>query len=64
MKTIANKVQKTFEASIRMLMIKEGMKFEQAQNVVLEVVKEFQKPNVTKEDMVDLYNTLQLTFLR
>ena len=64
MKTIANKTQKTFEACIIMLMNKEGKSFQEAQNIVLEVVKEFQKPNVTKSDMVELINTLQLTFLK
>lgn len=64
MKTIANKTQKTFEACIIMLMNKEGKSFQEAQNTVLEVVKEFQKPNVTKSDMVELNNTLQLTFLK
>jgi hypothetical protein len=64
MKTIANKTQKTFEAAIRMVMIKEGKNFQEAQEIVLEVVREFKKPNVTKSDMVDLINTLQLTFLK
>lgn len=64
MKTITNKTQKTFEACIRMLMIKEGKSFQEAQDTVLEVVKEFRKPNITKSDMVELINTLQLTFLK
>ena len=64
MKTIANKAQKTFEAAVRMVMIKEHKNFQEAQEIVLEVVKEFKKPNVTKGDMVELINTLQLTFLK
>ena len=49
MKTIANKAQKTFEASIRMLMIKEGKTFQEAQDIVLEVVKEFKKQTSVPE---------------
>jgi len=64
MKTITNKAQKTFEAAIRMVMIKEGKSFQEAQDIVLEVVKEFKKPNINKNDVVDLVNTLQLTFLK
>jgi hypothetical protein len=64
MKAIANKTQKTFEAAIRMVMIKERKSFQEAQEIVLEVVSEFKKPNVTKGDMVELINTLQLTFLK
>ena len=64
MKAIANKTQKTFEAAIRMVMIKERKSFQEAQEIVLEVVSEFKKPNVTKGDMVELINTMQLTFLK
>ena len=64
MKAVANKVQKTFEAAIRMVMIKEGKSFQEAQEIVLEVVSEFKKPNVTKSDLVDLVNTLHLVFLK
>jgi hypothetical protein len=64
MKAVVNKVQKTFEAAVRMVMIKEGKSFQEAQDIVLEVVAEFKKPGVTKGDMVELVNTLQLTFLK
>ncbi len=64
MKTIANKTQKIFEAAVRMVMIKERKSFQEAQEIVLEVVSEFKKPNVTKSDMVELINTLELTFLK
>ena len=63
MKTITNKVQKTFEAAIRMVMIKEGKSFQEAQDIVLEVVLDFKKPNVTKEDLKELIMTLEVTFL-
>lgn len=71
MKTIANKVQKLYEAAVRMLMIKEGKNLAEAQLVVLEVVKEFKKSNEygrpippTKEEMIELAATLELTFLK
>ena len=64
MKTIANKTQKIFEAAVRMVMIKERKSFQEAQEIVLEVVSEFKKPNITKSDMVELINTLELTFLK
>lgn len=63
MKTITNKVQKTFEAAVRMVMIKEGKSFQEAQDIVLEVVLDFKKPNVTKEDLKELIMTLEVTFL-
>ncbi len=63
MKTITNKTQKTFEAAIRMVMIKEGKSFQEAQNIVLEVVNDFKKPNVTKDDLKELIMTLEVTFL-
>ena len=63
MKTITNKVQKTFEAAIRMVMIKEGKSFQEAQDIVLEVVLDFKKPNVTKDDLKELIMTLEVTFL-
>ncbi len=64
MKTIAIKAQKTFEAAIRMVMIKEGKSFQEAQNIVLEVVNDFKSDNVTKNDLVDLINTLHYTFIK
>jgi len=71
MKTITNKVQKLYEASVRMLMIKEGMSLVEAQLIVLEVVKEFKKSNEygrpippTKQEMIELAATLELTFLK
>jgi len=64
MKTIANKTQKTFEAAIRMVMIREGKSFQEAQNIVLEVVNDFKSDNVTKNDLVDLINTLHYTFIK
>jgi hypothetical protein len=63
MKTITNKTQKTFEAAIRMVMIKEGKSFQEAQNIVLEVVNDFKKPNVTKSDLKELIACLEMTFL-
>lgn len=71
MKTIANKVQKLYEAAVRMLMIKEGKNLAEAQLIVLEVVKEFKKSNEygrpippTKSEMIELAATLELTFLK
>jgi hypothetical protein len=64
MKAIAIKAQKTFEAAIRMVMIKEGLSLQEAQNIVLEVVNDFKTDKVTKNDLVDLINTLNYTFLR
>ena len=71
MKTIANKVQKLYEAAVRMLMIKEGKTLAEAQLIVLEVVKEFKKSNEygrpippTKSEMIELAATLELTFLK
>ena len=71
MKTIANKVQKLYEAAVRMLMIKEGKNLAEAQLIVLEVVKEFKKSNEygrpippTKQEIIDLAATLELTFLK
>ena len=71
MKTLANKVQKLYEAAVRMLMIKEGKNLAEAQLIVLEVVKEFKKSNEygrpippTKQEMIDLAATLELTFLK
>ncbi len=64
MKTIAIKAQKTFEAAIRMVMIREGKSFQEAQNIVLEVVNDFKSDNVTKNDLVDLINTLHYTFIK
>lgn len=64
MKTIAIKAQKTFEAAIRMVMIREGKSFQEAQNIVLEVVNDFKSDNVTKYDLVDLINTLHYTFIK
>ena len=64
MKTVAIKAQKTFEAAIRMVMIKEGKSFQEAQNIVLEVVNDFKSDNVTKNDLVDLINTLHYTFIK
>ena len=71
MKAIANKVQKLYEAAVRMLMIKEGKNLAEAQLIVLEVVKEFKKSNEygrpippTKQEMIDLAATLELTFLK
>lgn len=71
MKTIANKVQKLYEAAVRMLMIKEGKNLCEAQLIVLEVVKEFKKSNEygrpippTKQEMIELAATLELTFLK
>jgi phosphoheptose isomerase len=71
MKTITNKVQKLYEASVRMLMIKEGKSLAEAQLIVLEVVKEFKKSNEygrpippTKQEMIELAATLELTFLK
>ena len=64
MKTIAIKAQKTFEAAIRMVMIREGVSFQEAQNIVLEVVNDFKSDNVTKNDLVDLINTLHYTFIK
>ena len=71
MKTIANKVQKLYEAAVRMVMIKEGKNLAEAQLIVLEVVKEFKKSNEygrpippTKEEMIELAATLELTFLK
>ena len=63
MKQLANKAQKTFEAAIRMVMIKEGKKFEEAQNIVLEVAKDFQTDNVTKDTLKEFIMTLEVTFL-
>ena len=64
MKTVAIKAQKTFEAAIRMVMIREGKSFQEAQNIVLEVVNDFKSDNVTKNDLVDLINTLHYTFIK
>ena len=71
MKTIANKVQKLYEAAVRMLMVKEGKSLYEAQLIVLEVVKEFKKSNEygrpippTKQEMIELAATLELTFLK
>lgn len=71
MKTIANKVQRLYEAAVRMLMIKEGKNLAEAQLIVLEIVKEFKKSNEygrpippTKQEMIDLAATLELTFLK
>jgi len=63
MKAIVNKTQKTFEAAVRMVMIKEGKSFQEAQNIVLEVVNDFKKPNVTKDDLKELIIVLEMTFL-
>ena len=63
MKQLANKAQKTFEAAIRMVMIKEGKKFEEAQNIVIEVAKDFQTDNVTKDTLKEFIMTLEVTFL-
>ena len=54
MKTIANKTQKTFEACIIMLMNKEGKSFQEAQDTVLEVVKEFQNTPKQKILWIDM----------
>ena len=64
MKSVAIKAQKTFEAAIRMVMIREGKSFQEAQNIVLEVVNDFKSDNVTKNDLVDLINTLHYTFIK
>lgn len=71
MKTIENKVQKLYEAAVRMMMIKEGKSLVEAQLIVLEVVKEFKKSDEygrpippTKSKMIDLAATLELTFLK
>lgn len=71
MKIIANKVQKLYEASVRMVMIKEGKSLAEAQLIVLEVVKEYKKSNEygrpilpTKDEMIELAATLELTFLK
>ena len=71
MKTIANKVQKLYEAAVRTLMVKEGKNLAEAQLIVLEVVKEFKKSNEygrpippTKQEMIELAATLELTFLK
>jgi len=71
MKTIENKVQKLYEAAVRMLMVKEGKSLYEAQLIVLEVVKEFKKSNEygrpippTKQEMIELAATLELTFLK
>jgi len=63
MKQLANRAQKTFEAAIRMVMIKEGKTKQQAEEIVLEVAKEFQTPNVTKETFKEFINCLEVTFL-
>lgn len=63
MKQLANKAQKTFEAAIRMVMIKEGKTMQQAQEIVLEVAKEFQTDNVTKDTLKEFIMTLEVTFL-
>jgi len=71
MKTIENKVQKLYEAAVRMLMVKEGKSLYEAQLIVLEVVKEFKKSNEygrpippTKQEIIELAATLELTFLK
>ena len=71
MKAIANKVQKLYEAAVRMVMIKEGVSLAEAQLIVLEVVKEYKKSNEygrpippTKDEMIELAATLELTFLK
>lgn len=71
MKAIENKVQKLYEAAVRMMMIKEGKSLVEAQLIVLEVVKEFKKSNEygrpiqpTTDEMILLAATLDLTFLK
>jgi len=71
MKTIENKVQKLYEAAVRMLMVKESKSLYEAQLIVLEVVKEFKKSNEygrpippTKQEIIELAATLELTFLK
>jgi hypothetical protein len=63
MKQLANKAQKTFEAAIRMVMIKEGKNLQEAQNIVIEVAKEFQTDNVTEDTLKGLIACLEVTFL-
>jgi hypothetical protein len=63
MKQLANKAQKTFEAAIRMVMIKEGKNLQEAQNIVIEIAKEFQTDNVTKDTLKELIACLEVTFL-
>jgi hypothetical protein len=71
MKTIEKKVQKLYGAAVKMLMVKEGKNLAEAQLIVLEIVKEFKKSNEygrpippTKQEMIDLAATLELTFLK
>lgn len=71
MKAIERKVQKLYEAAVRMTMIKHGKSLAEAQLIVLEVVKEFKKSNEygrpippTKDEMIELAATLELTFLK
>jgi hypothetical protein len=71
MKAIDKKVQKLYEAAVRMTMIKHGKSLAEAQLIVLEVVKEYKKSNEygrpipsTNEEMIELASTLEITFLK
>jgi len=70
MKAIDKKVQKVYEAAVRMVMIKEGKSLAEAQLIVLEVVKEYKKSDeygrltpVTTDILKELIMTLEVTFL-
>ena len=62
MKQLVNKAQKVFDQCIMDLRLK-GISHKEAQDTVLVIVSEFKKSNMTKEDLVDMILTLEMTFL-
>jgi hypothetical protein len=62
MKQLVNKAQKVFDQCV-MVLRAQGKSHKEAQDTVLVVVSEFKKPNMTKEDLVEMIATLEMTFL-